>query len=121
MARDKYEILDFFFDGDMIISEPQEYININKVLKSGNYRFTTSENESSLELFFVHTLLRQVKVKFYYITLRVPNGRRNIQEEVKKLVEVQKLIGFRNCTWAIIEDIYCQTKVCAGILVDTTT
>ena len=120
MTKDKYDILDFFFDGDMLITEPHEYKNINKVLTRGNYMFSTSEKESSLENFFVHTLSRQEGDNFYYITLRIPNGKRNIQEEVKELVEIQKLIGFQNCTWAIIEDIYCQTDICAGILIDTT-
>ena len=40
---------------------------------------------------------------------------------IKELVELQELIGANNCSWSVIEDIYSQTKVCAGILVDTTT
>lgn len=120
MTKDQFYILDFFFDGDVVITEPQGYININNVLTRGNYMFTTIENEHSLEKFWVHTFSRR-KVRFCYIILRIPNGKKDIQVEVKELVELQELIGANNCSWSVIEDIYSQTKVCAGILVDTTT
>ena len=120
MTKDKYYILDFFFDGDVVITEPREYININDVLAKGNYMFATIENKDSLERFWVHTFSRK-EVGFCYITLRIPNGKKNIQEEIKELVELQKMIGSNNCTWSVVEDIYCQTKVRTGFLVDTAT
>ena len=121
MTKDKFDILDFFFDGDMIINEPKEYINISNLLTRGNYMFSTSEDEKSLEKFFANTVSRQVEGNIYHIALRIPNGRRNIQKEIKKLVELHELIGSSNCIWTVIEDRYCQTEICAGILLDKTT
>ena len=38
MENKKIKILDFFFDGDPIITMPQGYTNISKVLEAENYK-----------------------------------------------------------------------------------
>lgn len=40
MSEEKKDILDFFFDGDIIIAGAQGYTNISKILETGNYRFS---------------------------------------------------------------------------------
>lgn len=40
MNEEKKDILDFFFDGDIIIAGAQGYTNISKILKTGKYMFT---------------------------------------------------------------------------------
>lgn len=50
------------------------------------------------------------------MVLRVPYGKRDIQEELRKLIQAQELFGTDKCTWSVIEDIYNQTKIQIGIL-----
>ena len=53
MDEEKKDILDFFFDGDIIIAGAQGYTNISKILETGNYMFATNECESDLNVFFM--------------------------------------------------------------------
>ena len=39
MDEEKKDILDFFFDGDIIIAGAQGYTNISKIQGTGNYMF----------------------------------------------------------------------------------
>ena len=50
------------------------------------------------------------------IVLRVPYGKRDIQEELRELIQTQEIFGSDKCTWSVIEDIYNQTKIQVGIL-----
>ena len=52
MENKKTKILDFFFDGDPIITMPQGYTNISKVLEAENYKFITNDEESDLKTFW---------------------------------------------------------------------
>ena len=118
MDEEKKDILDFFFDGDIIIAGAQGYTNISKIQGTGNYMFDINECDSDLNVFFMHALLnpsarleRTIKM-----VLRIPYGKRDIQEELRELIQAQEIFGSDKCTWSVIEDIYNQTKIQVGIL-----
>lgn len=50
------------------------------------------------------------------MVLRVPYGKRDIQEELRELIQAQEIFGSAKCTWSVIDDIYNQTKIQVGIL-----
>ena len=55
------------------------------------------------------------------MVLRVPYGKRDIQEELRELIQAQEIFGSDKCTWSVIEDIYNQTRMQVGILAYSTT
>ncbi len=118
MNEEKKDILDFFFDGDIIIAGPQEYTNISKVLETEEYKFITNDNEGDLKDFFMHVLLKPSTrlANAINMVLRIPYGKRDIQEELHKLIQAQEIFGSDKCSWAAIEDIYNQTRIQIGIL-----
>ncbi len=118
MNEEKKDILDFFFDGDIIIAGPQEYTNISKVLETEEYKFITNDNEGDLKDFFMHVLLKPSTrlANTINMVLRIPYGKRDIQEELHKLIQAQEIFGSDKCSWAAIEDIYNQTRIQVGIL-----
>ena len=118
MENKKTKILDLFFDGDPIITMPQGYTNISKVLEAENYKFITNDEESDLKTFFMHALLESSikQTNTINMVLRVPSGKRDIQEELRELIHVQEILGSDKCTWSVIEDIYNQTKMQVGLL-----
>lgn len=118
MDEEKKDILDFFFDGDIIIAGAQGYTNISKILETGNYMFATNECESDLNVFFMHALLKSSTrlANTINMVLRVPYGKRDIQKELRELIQAQEIFGSDKCTWSVIEDIYNQTKIQVGIL-----
>lgn len=118
MENKKTKIWDFFFDGDIIIAGPQEYTNISKVLETEEYKFITNDNDSDLKDFFMHVLLESSirEGNTINMVLRVPYGKRDIQEELRELIQAQEIFGSDKCTWSVIEDIYNQTKIQVGIL-----
>ena len=118
MSEEKKDILDFFFDGDIIIAGAQGYTNISKILETGNYMFATNDCDSDLNVFFMHVLLKPSTrlVNTINMVLRVPYGKRDIQEELRELIQAQEIFGSDKCSWAVIEDIYNQTKMQFGIL-----
>jgi hypothetical protein len=118
MENKKTKILDFFFDGDIIIAGPQEYTNISKVLETEEYKFITNDNDSDLKDFFMHVLLESSirEGNTINMVLRVPYGKRDIQKELSELIQAQEIFGSDKCTWSVIEDIYNQTKIQVGIL-----
>lgn len=118
MENKKTKILDFFFDGDIIITGPQEYTNISKVLETEEYKFITNDNDSDLKDFFMHVLLESSirEGNTINMVLRVPYGKRDIQKELSELIQAQEIFGSDKCTWSVIEDIYNQTKIQVGIL-----
>lgn len=118
MVKDKYEILDFFGDGNSIIAVPQVMNDISKVLDTNNYMFVTSTRESSLSVFFMHMLVNPSikRANVVDIVLRVPYGKIDIQEDIQKLIDAQRLVEADKCTWTVIEDVYNQVEVQAGIL-----
>ena len=117
MDEEKKDILDFFFDGNIIIAG-EEYTNISKILETGNYRFSINDYDSDLNVFFMHVLLKPSTrlVNTINMVLRVPYGKRDIQEELRELIQAQEIFGSDKCSWAVIEDIYNQTKMQFGIL-----
>ena len=117
MDEEKKDILDFFFDGNIIIAG-EEYTNISKILETGNYMFATNDSDSDLNVFFMHVLLKPSTrlVNTINMVLRVPYGKRDIQEELRELIQAQEIFGSDKCTWSVIEDIYNQTKMQFGIL-----
>ena len=117
MDEEKKDILDFFFDGNIIIAG-EEYTNISKILETGNYRFSINDYDSDLNVFFMHVLLKPSTrlVNTINMVLRVPYGKRDIQEELRELIQAQEIFGSDKCTWSVIEDIYNQTKMQFGIL-----
>lgn len=119
MENKKTKILDFFFDGDIIIAGPQEYTNISKVLETEEYKFITNDNDSDLKDFFMHVLLESSirEGNTINMVLRVPYGKRDIQEELRELIQAQEIFGSAKCTWSVIEDIYNLTRIQVGILV----
>ena len=123
MENKKTKILDFFFDGDPIITMPKGYTNISKVLEAENYKFITNDEESDLKTFFMHALLESSikQTNTINMVLRVPSGKRDIQEELRELIHVQEILGADKCTWSVIEDIYNQTKMQVGLLAYSTT
>ena len=118
MSKDKYEILDFFRDGNSIIAVQQKLNNIAKVLDTNNYMFVTSRRESSLNVFFMHMLISPSikRAHVVHIVLRVPYGKTEIQEDIQKIIDAQRLLGVDKCTWSVIEDVYNQSEVQVGIL-----
>ena len=123
MENNKKNIMDFFFDGDIIIAGPQEYTNISKVLETEEYKFITNDNEGDLKDFFMHVLLKPSTrlANAINMVLRIPYGKRDIQEELHKLIQAQEIFGSDKCTWSVIEDIYNQTRMQVGILAYSTT
>ena len=119
MSEEKKDILDFFFDGDIIITGAQGYTNISKILETGNYMFTTNDCESDLNVFFMHASLKSSTrlANTINMVLRVPYGKRDIQEELRELIQAQEIFGSDKCTWAVIDDIYNLTRIQVGILV----
>lgn len=119
MSEEKKDILDFFFDGDIIITWAQGYTNVSKVLETGNYMFTTNDCESDLNVFFMHASLKPSTrlANTINMVLRVPYGKRDIQEELHQLIQAQEIFGSAKCTWSVIEDIYNLTRIQVGILV----
>ena len=105
-------------DGDIIIAGAQEYTNISKILETENYKFITNDEESDLKTFFMHVLLESSikQANTINMVIRVPSGKRDIQEELRELIHVQEILGSDKCTWSVIEDIYNQTKMQFGIL-----
>lgn len=119
MSEEKKDILDFFFDGDIIIAGPQEYTNISKVLETEEYKFITNDNDGDLKDFFMHVLLESSirEGNTINMVLRVPYGKRDIQEELRELIQAQEVFGSDKCIWSVIEDIYNLTRIQVGILV----
>ena len=117
MDEEKKDILDFFFDGNIIIAG-EEYTNISKILETENQMFATNDCDSDLNVFFMHVLLKpSIRLaNTINIVLRVPYGKRDIQKELHKLIQAQEIFGSDKCTWSVIEDIYNQTKMQFGIL-----
>ena len=66
----------------------------------------------------MHVLLKPSTrlVNTINMVLRVPYGKRDIQEELRELIQAQEIFGSDKCTWSVIEDIYNQTKMQFGIL-----
>ena len=118
MENKKTKIWDFFFDGDIIIAGPQEYTNISKVLETEEYKFITNDNDSDLKDFFMHVLLESSirEGNTINMVLRVPYGKRDIQEELREQIQAQEIFGSDKYTWVVIDDIYNQTKIQVGIL-----
>ena len=117
MDEEKKDILDFFFDGNIIIAG-EEYTNISKILETGNYMFAINDCDSDLNVFFMHALLKSSTrlANTINMVLRVPYGKQDIQEELRELIQAQEIFGSDKCTWSVIEDIYNQTKMQFGIL-----
>lgn len=96
MSEEKKDILDFFFDGDIIITGAQGYTNISKVLETEEYKFITNDNDGDLKDFFMHVLLESSirEGNTINMVLRVPYGKRDIQEELRELIQAQEIIWF---------------------------
>ena len=118
MDEEKKDILDFFFDGDIIIAGAQEYTNISKILETGNYMFAINDCDSDLNVFFMHALLKSSTrlANTINMVLRSPYGKRDIQKELYQLIQAQEIFGSDKCVWSVIEDTYAQTKIQVGIL-----
>lgn len=118
MTKNKYDILDFFLDGEAIIMARRTCDCVYKIIESGQYMFATSENDTSLDVFLMHMLQRPCvrKADCVNIVLRTPYGKRDIQEEVHELVNIQQELGGNKCTWSVVEDLYTQTKIQVGVL-----
>ena len=119
MDEEKKDILDFFFDGDIIIAGAQGYTNISKILETGNYMFAINDCDSDLNVFFMHALLNPSArlASTINMVLRIPYGKRDIQKELHQLIQAQEIFGSAKCTWSVIEDIYNLTRIQVGILV----
>lgn len=106
MSEEKKDILDFFFDGDIIITGAQGYTKVCKILETENYMFAI--NDSDLNKFFMHALLKPSTrlTNTINMVLRVPYGKRDIQEELRELIQAQEIFGSDKCTWAVNDDIY---------------
>ena len=119
MSEEKKDILDFFFDGDIIIAGAQGYTNISKILETENYMFAINDSDSGLNKFFMHALLKPSTrlANTINMVLRVPYGKRDIQEELRELIQAQEIFSSAKCTWSVIEDIYNLTRIQVGILV----
>ena len=118
MSEEKKDILDFFFDGDIIITGAQGYTNISKILETGNYMFAINDCDSDLNVFFMHASLKSSTrlANTINMVLRVPYGKRDIQEELRELIQAQEIFGSDKCSWSVTEDIYNQTRMQVGIL-----
>lgn len=108
MDEEKKDILDFFFDGDIIIAGAQGYTNICKILETGNYMFAINDCDGDLNVFFMHVLLESSirQANTINMVLRIPYGKRDIQEELRELIQAQETFGSDKCTWSVTEDIY---------------
>lgn len=108
MSEEKKDILDFFFDGDIIIAGAQGYTNISKILETENYMFAINDCDSDLNVFFMHVLLKPSTrlANTINMVLRVPYGKRDIQEELRELIQAQEIFVSDKCTWAVNDDIY---------------
>ena len=95
-------------DGDIIITGAQGYTNISKVLETGNYMFAINDCDSDLNVFFMHVLLKPSTrlANTINMVLRVPYGKRDIQEELRELIQAQEIFVSDKCTWAVNDDIY---------------
>lgn len=104
MSEEKKDILDFFFDGDIIITGAQGYTNISKVLETEEYKFITNDNEGDLKDFFMHVLLESSirDGNTINMVLRVPYGKRDIQEELRELIQAQEIFGIIGALNALI-------------------
>lgn len=96
--------MDFFFDGDIIIAGPQGYTNISKVLETEEYKFITNDNEGDLKDFFMHVLLESSirDGNTINMVLRVPYGKRDIQEELREQIQAQEIFGIIGALNALI-------------------
>lgn len=96
--------MDFFFDVDIIIAGPQGYTNISKVLETEEYKFITNDNEGDLKDFFMHVLLESSirDGNTINMVLRVPYGKRDIQEELRELIQAQEIFGIIGALNALI-------------------
>lgn len=118
MSEEKKDILDFFFDGDIIITGAQGYTNVCKILETGNYMFAINDSDSGLNKFFMHALLKPSTrlANTINMVLRIPYGKRDIQEELRELIQAKEIFGSDKCSWSVTEDIYNQTRMQVGIL-----
>ena len=75
-------------------------------------------NDSDQNVFFMHVLLEPSTrlANTINMVLRIPYGKRDIQEELRELIQAQETFGSDKCTWSVIEDIYNQTKMQVGFL-----
>ena len=75
-------------------------------------------NDSDQNVFCMHVLLEPSTrlANTINMVLRIPYGKRDIQEELRELIHVQEILGSDKCTWSVIEDIYNQTKMQVGLL-----
>ena len=75
-------------------------------------------NDSDQNVFFMHVLLEPSTrlANTINMVLRIPYGKRDIQEELRELIHVQEILGSDKCTWSVIEDIYNLTKMQVGLL-----
>lgn len=80
--------------------------------------FATNECESDLNVFFMHALLKSSTrlTNTINMVLRVPSGKRDIQKELRELIQAQNMFGSAKCSWSVIEDIYNLTKMQVGLL-----
>lgn len=67
MDEEKKDILDFFFDGDIIIAGAQGYTNISKVLETENYMFAINDSDSDLNVFFMHVMIDWPTLSTWYL------------------------------------------------------
>lgn len=88
MDEEKKDILDFFFDGDIIIAGAQGYTNISKILETENYMFAINDCDCDLNVFFMHVLLNPSArlASTINMVLRIPYGKRDIQKELRELI-----------------------------------
>ena len=70
--------------------------------------FAINDSDSDLNVFFMHVLLKPSTrlANTINMVLRVPYGKRDIQEELRELIQAQEIFGSAKCTWAVNDDIY---------------
>lgn len=104
MSEEKKDILDFFFDGDIIITGAQGYTNVCKILETEEYKFITNDNDGDLKDFFMHVLLESSirEGNTINMVLRVPYGKRDIQKELRELIQAQEIFGIIGALNALI-------------------
>lgn len=104
MSEEKKDILDFFFDGDIIITGAQGYTNVCKILETGNYMFAINDSDSGLNKFFMHALLKPSTrlANTINMVLRIPYGKRDIQEELRELIQAKEIFGIIGALNALI-------------------
>ena len=80
--------------------------------------FAINDCDGDLNVFFMHVLLKpSIRLaNTINMVLRIPYGKRDIQEELRELIHVQEILGSDKCVWSVIEDTYAQTKIQVGIL-----